>query len=257
MKNYGLIGKNIQYSLSPKIYNYLFTKFNILAQYNLIDLSVFNINLIVDLLDNQAYYGLNFTQPYKELIFANLQQTIKSPEIIKIKSVNLLHKNNDQKITLYNSDYYGLTNSYQQLKLGFNNTNILIIGAGGVCRALIYSLQAQLANMNIFLINRTQEKIFNIKTDFNDIQFYDNELIDIIFNATNLSFSEVLELYQPVFNKKTIFYDLNYKYKENFINNYYINGKLMLINQALFNFYIWYGIRYNSIDFDKLLKLVN
>ena len=133
---YGLIGKDIQYSLSPLIYNYWFNLYGINASYDLIDVSEISINLINNL-KNQHYLGFNITQPYKQDILGYVSHLSK--EVNEIKSCNLIIYK-DSILEAYNSDYIGLLDSFKYFNLDLKNKNILILGAGGTTNALIYSL---------------------------------------------------------------------------------------------------------------------
>jgi len=224
--SFGLLGYNISYSLSPKIYNYWFKGYNITASYNLIDIAELTPNVFSN------YKGFNITKPYKEKIIPFLKKL--SPEVQLIKSVNLVADNIG-----YNTDYLGLLDSYQYYNIHTANKNILILGAGGAARAVAYSLKD--SAKNIFIYNRTQEKAAKIIADFNISNYQDNIEFDIIFNATTLPFAEILQQVKPKNNNKTIYYDLNYYHNKD-TGMQQIDGLYMLLSQAKYNFEKFFGI---------------
>lgn len=245
--NYGLIGSNISYSLSPKIYEYWFNRYNISEKYSLIDINKDELNS--DLLNE--YKGLNVTKPYKQNIISLL--SFLSDEVKYVKAVNLV-LNKEGKFYGYNTDYLGLLDSYKYYNLDFNNKTILILGAGGASRALLYSLKNY--NCNIYIYNRTKEKISNLICDFKDLniqEHQDNINYDAIFNATSINLNEILINLNMKKYDNIIYYDLNYYYNN---DNSIIDGLYMLIAQAKHNFYKFFGIM-PEIDEDIIKYLKN
>jgi shikimate dehydrogenase len=225
----GLLGKNISYSLSPKIYNYWFKEHNINATYNLIDVETIDSNIFTE------FKGFNITKPYKETILPLLRDV--SLEVKFIKSVNLVIDSIG-----FNTDYLGLLDSYKYYNINFSKKNVLILGAGGAARALIYSL----ANFdcNIFIYNRTPEKSYKVIEDFKDLkiqEYKENMEFDIIFNATTLNFLEILSQVKFKNNREIIYYDLNY-YHNKLEDFKCIDGLYMLLFQAKYNFEKFFGI---------------
>jgi shikimate dehydrogenase len=226
-KKFGLLGSNISYSLSPKIYDYWFKEYNIMAQYDLIDMMDIDTNIL------HNYAGFNITKPFKEKIIPFLKDLTTESKLIG--SVNLVVDG-----VGYNTDYLGLLDSYQYYNISPNNKNILILGAGGAARAVIYSLGK--FNANIFIYNRTPEKVSKIIENFKDLnikQVQENIDFEIIFNATTLSFAEILKQVKIKQSNKIIYYDLNYYHKD---KSNYIDGLYMLLSQARYNFEKFFGI---------------
>ncbi|MDR2008009.1 MAG: hypothetical protein LBQ34_03435 [Alphaproteobacteria bacterium] len=224
---FGILGHNISYSLSPKIYAYWFDKYNIESRYDLIDVAEINPAIIRD------YKGFNITKPYKEKILPLLKGL--SVETHLIKAVNLVVDG-----VGYNTDYLGLLDSYKYYNIETLGKNILILGAGGAARAVVYSLKD--AKSNIFIYNRTPEKVDKIIADFKDLnvqQYKENIHPDIIFNATTLTFAEILVQAGLKNNDKTIYYDLNYYHNK---SGEQIDGLYMLLSQATYNFEKFFGI---------------
>ena len=67
-KNFGIIGKPIDHSLSPFLHNYWFKKYNIDATYSIINLEENDLSDIVKKIKSKSLNGINITLPYKQKI---------------------------------------------------------------------------------------------------------------------------------------------------------------------------------------------
>ena len=78
MKKYFVIGNPISHSLSPKLHNFWFKKYNLNAKYEKLLLEKDNLNKIVQKVKTGEISGLNVTVPFKQLIIPYLEKL--SPE---------------------------------------------------------------------------------------------------------------------------------------------------------------------------------
>src|SRR5690606_39828014 len=99
----------------------------------------------------QGGIGMNVTVRFKEQAFAQCQVLSERGKIAK--AVNTLWMKNG---ILHgdNTDGQGLADAIRALNWPLENTNILIIGAGGATRGVIYPL-AQAGAKKIVIANRT------------------------------------------------------------------------------------------------------
>ena len=67
-KSFGIIGSPVNHSLSPVLHNYWFEKYNIDANYVLLDIDEKNIEMAVKKIRNKELNGINVTLPYKQKI---------------------------------------------------------------------------------------------------------------------------------------------------------------------------------------------
>jgi len=137
-RQYGLIGKDIDYSFSQ---NYFTEKFKQLqlheshyANFDLAKISEFSD--ILERYDNLR--GLNVTIPYKQSIIPYLDALSK--KAIKIGAVNTIRITKNNKLKGYNTDWYGFYHSLKPL-LKKQHTKALILGTGGASKAIEYALQ--------------------------------------------------------------------------------------------------------------------
>ena len=204
MKTFGLIGKNISYSFSRTYFTEKFKKENIDAKYYNFDLEEINQfrDVIKEMPDLQ---GLNVTIPYKQEIITFLDDL--APEAKEIGAVNTI-KVNGNRLTGYNTDYIGFSESIKPLLKSHHN-KALILGTGGASKAIAYAFKK--LDIEYKFVSRDSGKG---KLGYDDLS---EEIIkdhNIIINTTPVgTFPDVEEYPEfPVENltKKHLVYDLIY-----------------------------------------------
>ena len=253
MKKFFVIGNPISHSLSPKLHNFWFKKYNLNAKYERLLLEKGNLNKIVQKVKTGEISGLNVTVPFKQLIIPYLEKL--SPEAHNTQSVNTVYLENN-KLVGHNTDIAGFELAIRHIKFDTSNKNVLIVGAGGVVTSVISALK-NLNTKNIFLMNRTKEKAQKIKEKLEYIEIIDWGDIrdfDMIINATSLGLNKEddLGLNFESIKKKILFYDLIYNPKETkFLKSarqmmhIVENGKMMFIYQAHQSFTLWHKVMPN------------
>ena len=158
-----LIGNNISSSNAPDIHIRLAKIFQIPLEYLLFDLKDKEENYFVVLLEElrvAGFKGVNITFPFKEKV-------IKHVDIISENSRNVGSANTlifRKKITAQNTDYTGFLKTYN-FHFGKNTPGtILVLGAGGVSRAVTFAL-AYLGVEKIFLIDKDKLKADSLSSD--------------------------------------------------------------------------------------------
>ena len=137
---YGLIGMPLTHSFSQDFFNRKFHSEYINAEY--LNFEIPNIKNLKDVIaSNPNLQGLNVTIPYKLQVMRFLEGL--SPAAEGIHAVNVVKVEHDADGTphLYghNSDVIGFTRSLEPLTKG-KHTTALILGTGGVSKAVVYSL---------------------------------------------------------------------------------------------------------------------
>jgi len=142
MKHYGLLGTPLSHSYSATFFANKFAVEGIQAQYTLWDMQK---EAIPDLLKREDIHGINVTSPYKEVIIPYLDTLDDTAQ--KIGSVNCLvryHNRSKQTWRGYNTDWIGFTHAIQpivtQLKIRQEKGRAMILGTGGVAKAIAYAL---------------------------------------------------------------------------------------------------------------------
>ncbi|MFQ5722198.1 MAG: shikimate dehydrogenase family protein, partial [Candidatus Aminicenantales bacterium] len=101
---FGLLGKNLNYSLSPSIFNHYFRKMKIEALYVPLSIPSEFIPELLEKIKQSSFVGLNVTMPYKEKVIPYLDQI--NEDALKIGAINVIHNLNG-KLRGYNTDYTG------------------------------------------------------------------------------------------------------------------------------------------------------
>ena len=267
----GLIGHNIAASKAPDIHKRLGELFGIYVSYELFDLKSKKESYFFDLLKElktSGFTGVNVTYPFKEKVIKYADKVHESSSKVKSANTIIFQKN----IIANNTDYSGFIKSYdfhfKQKKPG----KILVIGVGGVGRAIIFALSSlgvkelclldtdavkseyllkelKQLNINCTLLKHTQ--LVSIISSF-----------DGIINCTplghydfpgcslgNLEIKNYQWLYDVVYTPaKTIF--LN---KGKLAGSKIISGIDLFIFQALDSFLLFSNNRFNQQDILKHL----
>ncbi len=239
MKHYAVIGKNIDYSLSPTIHMAHFNALNIEANYELLNLNELDINYLRQL------NGFNVTIPFKEKIYAKCD--VLSDEAVYIGAVNCVKVISDQFFG-YNTDVYGFYQLLIKNDLLEKHKKVLVIGAGGAAKAIHYCLKKYTTH-EVYMTNRTDDKVKLITTNrilFQDVS-HQLKQFDMVINCTNVGVKDDLSpIKVQEIKENAVFIDINYQSKSPFLvnakklNAKTINGLDMLIYQAVKSFEIWF-----------------
>ncbi len=267
-KKFGIIGNPIKHSLSPVLHNYWFKKYNIDANYSVINVeNESGLAKIIEQIKNKKISGINVTLPYKKKIVSHVDSIINDAETTS--SVNTIYLDSHENIIGENTDVFGLQAAYLKEIANVKNKKALVIGAGGVSPSVIFSLQKSKIK-NIAIVNRTYEKSIFLKKKFNYLNILEWKSLkkeitkfDIIVNATSLGLKNGEDFEFNFENVKndliyidTIYNPLETKtlkfLKKNEIKVF--NGLEMFIYQGQKAFYLWKKIN-PEID-NKLIELL-
>ncbi len=172
-------------SLSPFMHNAAFKAEKIDAEYKLFDIDPED----TEALSNFCYEtgvnnisGFSVTMPFKEKIMNYLDYYDPLAKIVG--SVNTV-MSEDSNLNGYNTDSTGAIQALKE-KTGIKGKKILVMGAGGSARAIIYGLKEFGADIHIF--NRTIKKAEILADEFNletiDFRYISNAKFDIVINCT-------------------------------------------------------------------------
>ena len=267
-KTFGIIGNPIKHSLSPVLHNYWFKKYDIDADYLIIEAKDKDLSEIIKKIKNGNYSGINVTLPFKQKIINHIDKLVNDAELTG--SVNTVLLDNDKTVIGENTDVYGLQAAYLKEIENSSNKKALVIGAGGVSPSVILSIKKS-GLRNISITNRTNEKCIFLKKKFNFLNIipwedlkYGIKNFDIIINATSLGLKNGNDFNFNFSNTKkdAIYIDTIYNPLETKTFRYLkeegrrvFNGLDMFIYQGQKSFYLWNKIN-PEID-DELVELLN
>lgn len=269
-KIYAVIGNPVRHSKSPEIYNYLFEKYGINSTYIFAELTE---NLTADFLQIYApamnIAGINVTMPLKSMA-AKLAKEL-DPASSLLESVNTLDLTTGKG---YTTDGKGLLLSLEFQGFNPREKNVIVLGAGGAARSIVYELEKTNPS-SLIVLNRTYEKAQELAAKIGgvvnadslaNIKSYTNNC-DLLINCTSMGMtgSNPMDLTFLSSMKKAAFvYDIIYEPKRTELlkaSSRYgfctCNGLDMLICQAFYAFNIFTGIMPDRKDRTELLNILN
>lgn len=247
-----LIGKKIKHSLSPQIHNHWLSKYRIPALYDLMPTDDLTQSIIK--LREQHYLGANITAPYKLQVISFLDTIDEIAQ--KVQAVNTIVKKG-KHLHGTNTDARGFIDNFKNKYplYDFKTSKTLILGSGGVARAIIYALQSQEID-KIYLACRTVRHIQSILTNnITVISWHEKDKYlskcNMLINATPLGTDGENDLEIKMHNlaKESLVADVVYSpvitgllRRAMECNFKILNGLGMLLYQAAYAFEHWCNI---------------
>ncbi|OTG89634.1 shikimate dehydrogenase [Acinetobacter sp. ANC 3813] len=259
-KQFAVIGNPIEQSRSPELHHAFAAKTGIDLNYSKRLAPIDGFDASMQEFFAQGGSGMNVTVPFKEQAFAACAVLTERAKIAK--AVNTLWMQ-DGQLHGDNTDGQGLVEAIQALDWNLSQTDILIIGAGGATRGVIYPL-VKAGAKKIVIANRTLARAEQLVADLKDAvpeaelsAIGLNELqgnFDIVINATSASLSgDALEL--PIALQFKQAYEMAYGKPSSFLDQAKARavptseGFGMLVGQAIESFRIWNGVKPNLKEF--------
>jgi len=268
--NYAVFGNPINHSKSPKIHSLFSKQTGISHIYQSVNVPLNHFCSFLRDFFNQYGQGANITAPFKQEAYFFCDELTERAKIAQ--SVNTLKKIDNNKILGDNTDGIGLLSDLIRLNFIKKKSSILILGAGGAVKGILFPLLS--FGCSIFILNRTLSNAQKLVLQFEQygkINIFSKSTskvkhFDLIINATSKFFIEKNN-FIPVslITSKTCFYDLNY-HRDNtiFMNwclkigaHFFSNGIGMLVFQAAHSFFLWYNILPKTDDIINMLKTDN
>ncbi|MDM1272247.1 shikimate dehydrogenase [Acinetobacter indicus] len=259
-KQFAVVGNPIEQSRSPELHHAFAEKTGVDLVYRkrLAPLDGFEANIREFFAEGGV--GMNVTVPFKEQAFALCD--VLSERAKTAKAVNTLWMQ-DGQLHGDNTDGQGLVDAIRALNWNLDNTEILIIGAGGATRGVIYPL-VQAGVKKVVIANRTLARAEQLVADLQQavpqaelsaigLDALAGEF-DIIINATSASLSgdalilpdalQFQHAYEMAYGKPSSFLE---QAKARQIPT--SEGFGMLVGQAIESFSIWNGVKPDLKDF--------
>lgn len=251
-KQFAVIGNPIEHSRSPELHHAFAAKTGIELNYSKRLAPLDGFTASVQEFFSQGGCGMNVTVPFKEQAFALCSVLTERAKIAK--AVNTLWMDHGQ-LHGDNTDGQGLVKAIQALDWNLNGADVLIIGAGGATRGVIYPL-IQAGVKKIVIANRTPARAEQLVQDLKDavpkaeLQALGLDALqgnfDLVINATSASLSgEGLVL--PDTLQFSHAYEMAYGKPSSFLDQAKARGVPvsegfgMLVGQAIESFRIWNG----------------
>ena len=262
----GIFGNPVSHSLSPIMHNDWFAKYKLNCLYVAFDVLPENLKSAVESVRTLNISGVNVTVPHKVEVMKYIDTIDDAAKTIG--SVNTI-VNKNGKLRGYNTDWQGFITDLKSKKINLKNKTVLVIGAGGAAKAILYSLN-KLKVKQIYLTSRTFDKAKLIAKKYKNISVIDINKISASFlketdclvncSTCGMKKDDKLPFAIKEFNKKIVFYDIIYN-KETPFKKFaaknkikYFSGEGMLIYQGAVSFDKWTGIFPNTKNTLSLIK---
>ena len=259
----GLFGDPVKHSLSPQMQNAAISELGLNAVYVPFHVTPTRLSDAIQGVRAMGLSGINLTIPHKESALSMVDEIDESAQ--KIGAINTI-VNRDGSLCGYNTDGIGLLKALKQdLGLCLEGNRVLVIGAGGACRAAMCAL-AEAGAEWIGVANRTQQRASELVemmaekfsgTTFADYLYGDSlsdampHPIDLLINTTPIGLngqSFDLDL-KAIMRSKGAVYDMVYGSRSTPLvclahqhNLAAADGLGMLIGQGEAAFRLWFGI---------------
>ncbi|PKY14291.1 pentafunctional AROM polypeptide [Rhizophagus irregularis] len=163
-KKFYIFGNPIAHSMSPTLHNTGFEVLGLPHHYDLFESE--DIEAVKPIIEDIEFGGASVTIPHKISIIPFLDQISEHSKLIgAVNTIIVTESETGRKLIGENTDWLGIYSSIKPL-IEINSETIgLVIGGGGTSRAGIYALH-QLGVHTIYLYNRTQAKIEELKNQF-------------------------------------------------------------------------------------------
>lgn len=255
---YGVMGYPVSHSRSPVIHRLFALQTQQNLQYELLQVSPEKLDAAVRQFQRTGGRGLNITVPHKSEVTRLVD--VMSERAATAGAVNTLSFR-DGQIYGDNTDGIGLLRDLAvNLGLGVEDSNILVLGAGGATRGILGPL-LEMQPRSIRIANRTLGRAQVIADHFSSMGSISacrfnmvpvEEPYDLVINATSAGVKGEAPPYPAAaISSKTFCYDLSYGLKptpfsvwarETGASNS-VMGWGMLVEQAAESFNIWRGVR--------------
>lgn len=246
MEEFGLLGKSLKHSYSPRIHD-------MLGEYTY-KLFEREEDEVEDFIKNESWRGLNVTIPYKKTVLPYLT---KISDVAKeAGSVNTIFKIDDQ-IYGENTDVYGFMEMVKKSGIDVCQKKTLVLGSGGASCAVVKGLK-DLGAMPLIISRSGENNYENIKL---------HEDAQIIVNTTPLGMYPkvgVKPLDLSIFNKLDAVYDIIYNpARTEFVLQAEklgipaFGGLYMLVAQAMKSAELFMGGTISEEETDRIYKTLS
>jgi shikimate dehydrogenase len=254
LKQIFLIGNPVEHSLSPIMQNHAFKLLSL--PYNYKALKVENLEKEIEELRESA--GFNVTIPHKQNIMKYLDWIDDGAS--KIGAVNTV-VNENEKLKGYNTDADGFMEALMEEGVDVKSKRVLVLGAGGAGRAVVYSLVKSGAKVKVW--NRSKEKAEALANEFG-CECGDREETEIIVNTTSVGMHPNVNetpIDKNLILSDTIVIDIVYNpMKTRLLREAQergartMDGVKMLVNQGALSFKLWTGKEAPKEEMERVVR---
>lgn len=263
----GLIGYPLSHSLSPQIHSAALNACGLEGDYSLFPILPADKQGLIDLLNRVRIgelHGLNVTIPHKQTVIDFLDEltptarAIGAVNTIYVRDVNLIGGNTDAPGFLTDlKRFLAESPSPNGRGAGVREKSVLVLGAGGSARAVVYALlndgwNVTLAARKIDQAQQLASSFPNYPIPITNLQTFEPSTFNLMVNTTPLGMTPNVDQSPLPENlslpSNAFVYDLVYNPRETkLVRDAQAQGLKaatglgMLIEQALLSFELWTG----------------
>lgn len=163
MKHFGVIGHPVAHSLSPLMHTTAYSLLGLECTYDAYDVSPDSLPQALKHFEDRGFSGLNVTIPNKERVLSLVQDL--SDEARAVGAVNTILFENGRRRG-ENTDVYGISKSLEPCREMFEGGKVLLLGAGGSSRAIVYTLLTRFRPAEIVIVNRNPSRAEELVAHF-------------------------------------------------------------------------------------------
>ena len=273
----GIIGNPVEHTMSPVIHNTLSQSMGINMAYVPFHVKDGQLEAAVKGAYGLNILGMNVTVPYKSDVVAQLAEI--DPLAEKIGAVNTLVRT-EGGYKGYNTDMTGFLRAMKSDGINIEGEEVIILGAGGVGRAVAFLCAANGAD-KVYLLNRNVEKSDSVAAEVNKalatehvepmvlsdyqklLRGAENRYVVIQCTSVGLSpnVNDVVIADGDFYHYIRFGYDLIYSPRETQFMKYVtdnggmaFNGLKMLLYQALDAFELWNGCKVSDENAQQIYQ---
>lgn len=257
IQQYAVVGQPVAHSRSPAIWQQFAQQCEPSLRYEAIEIAPQQFTQQVYELFDAGYQGFNVTLPHKEAAYGLADLVTERARAAQ--AANTLMRLPDQRILADNTDGAGLVQDLRCYQQNLADKQILILGAGGSARGVLYPLLRQMPRA-VHIANRCVERAQHLVDAFPAYQHCLScsslqtitQRYDIVINATSASLQgQTLPLPPLCIDAHSFCYDLMYAPQDTPFMQWakaqgatqVADGMGMLIEQAAESFRLWYGYK--------------
>jgi len=259
-----VIGDPISHSLSPAMHNAAFHALGMNFVYIACHVRDSGVPVAVEAIRALDWRGMNVTVPHKQAVMSSLDEL--SDEARAVGAVNTIINKNGTLIG-DNTDVTGILRAVSE-GAGVVEwpEHVVVLGAGGAARGIVYALTTVEAVHRVSILNRTAEKAESLAAEFDGMTSVVGQPLDaaharaaigsagVLINATSLGRGALADV-SPMedewqcLHESLVCIDSNYSPPETVLMTQVrraggraFNGIDMLVYQGARSFELWTGV---------------
>ena len=162
----GVMGWPVEHSLSPVMHNAAFDALALNWRYVALPVQPGQVGAAVAGLKALGFRGSNVTVPHKEAVIPHVDEL--PAHVAQFGAVNtlIIRRGSDGRCTVTgeNTDVQGFAHTLQQGGFELQGRRVLVVGAGGAARGVVYGL-CQAGAAEIIILNRTPQRAAALAAD--------------------------------------------------------------------------------------------